>query len=44
MLIAQHNWIGKTRKAYQFFHGLLAGMGLLHMVMVTSPTTNEVFL
>lgn len=44
MLKAQHSWIGKTRKAYQFFHGVLAGMSLFHLIMVLSPASKTIFL
>lgn len=40
MLKAQHTWIGKTKKAYAFFHGLLAGFSLLHLIIILSVDSN----
>ena len=34
MLKAQHTWVGKTKKAYAFFHGVLAGFSLMHLIIL----------
>jgi len=44
MLESQKFWVNSTIKIYSFCYGILAGMGLMHLIVIASQSDRESFL